>query len=230
MPVRSSDLDRFNDFGVRPAIGAEDLRRVRHLDETVFPVGSVDLKRADPGELELGVALGDVFLLERGAEPVGFLHADRRNSNWTYLAGLAIRPDLQGHGLGRLLIRDLITSAAQRGIADVLITATSPRNHAMLKLLFSCDFAARWPLPDFFGPGQHRLGCQLRRRSVPRPAGAGVFVPMSALDVLFRAMSQNELVVRTIETAHSEAQFVLSSTAPDEFLGSTSWPIESITW
>jgi ribosomal protein S18 acetylase RimI-like enzyme len=137
--------------------------RVRSLDDGIFPEHSEDLQRASAGELEAGVKAGDIYVLELDDRLAGYLHVDRTDPRLTYLSGFGVLPEFQNRGLGTAM------AALARPIledrADVLpmCAVTSPRNARMLRLLFSLRFAGRWMLPDYFGPGRHRFGCQLLR-------------------------------------------------------------------
>lgn len=138
---------------------------VRGIDDSVFPELSEDLQRAPAGELEEGVEAKDVYLFEMAERAVAYLHVDRSDPDRIYISGLGILPEIQNRGLGTALV-----ALAQPILEDYehkvpIYTVTSPRNTRMLRLLFGLRFAGRWVLPDYFGPGRHRIGCQLLRRS-----------------------------------------------------------------
>ena len=172
---------------------------VRELDNLVFPADDRDRQRAGPGELEDGVMAGDVHVLERLGEVVAYLHTDRSRPNMIFVSGIAVRPDVQGLGLGTMMIDHFLDSlpASIRGSVPIT-TITSPRNLAMLRLLFARGFAGRWFLTDYFGPGRDRVGCQLRGHGTPWPAATGIQVPASALDTVMRLLAEHRHVIRSL--------------------------------
>jgi GNAT superfamily N-acetyltransferase len=144
---------------------AREAPLVRAIDDKVFPEHSEDLQRAAAGELEGGIAAKDVYLFEMAERAVAYLHLDRSHPGRISLSGLAILPEMQSRGLGTAI------AALARPILEEyedklpIYAVTSPRNTRMLHLLFGLRFAGRWVLPDYFGPGRHRIGCQLLQRS-----------------------------------------------------------------
>jgi ribosomal protein S18 acetylase RimI-like enzyme len=179
--------------------GPSDIAVVRELDNEVFPAGDRDRQPAAPGELEAGVLAGDVHVLERLGEVVAYLHTDRSRPNMIFVSGIAVRPDVQGLGLGTMMIDHFLDSLPARIRAGVPITTiTSPRNLAMLRLLFARGFAGRWFLKDYFGPGRDRVGCQLRGQETPWPPAAGIQVPAPALDLLMRLLTEHSHVIRAL--------------------------------
>ena len=146
-----------------------DARAVRQLDNLSFPLDSPDAQRADPGELETGIEVGDVRVLERDGLIIGYLHADTSFPGRIYVSGLAIDPKEQSRGLGTRLIQACLAGLEPADVATrPIVTVTSPNNHTMLHLLFAHGFVARWALRNFFGADRHRFGMQLR---TGRPEG-----------------------------------------------------------
>ena len=143
-----------------------EAEQVRALDDAVFPEISIDLERAPEGELEEATQVGDVFFLELDAERVGYIHVNRQDPRCIYVAGMGWLPEMQDRRLGTALARKVkaklyaVTVGADR---LPVYTVTSPHNFRMLRILFNLGFAGRWALPDYFGPGRHRIGCQMRR-------------------------------------------------------------------
>jgi hypothetical protein len=134
---------------------------VRAIDSAIFPPDSLELERAPAGELEAAVEAKDVYLFHLGHRPVGYLHLDRTSPLKIYISGFGVVPERQNDRLGTAMVT--LTTDLLRNERDdrPIYTVTSPRNIRMLRLLFRIDFAGRWVLPDFFGPGRHRIGCQL---------------------------------------------------------------------
>jgi ribosomal protein S18 acetylase RimI-like enzyme len=141
-----------------------DAPTVRELDNLCFPSDSLEKERARPGELERGVEVGDVQLLENSDGAVGYVHADTTDPRQIYVAGLAVHPDHQQRGYGTWLVEKCLAlvSPAVRW-RQPIVTVTSPRNYGMLRILFRHGFGARWLSRNHFGPGKDRFGLQLRR-------------------------------------------------------------------
>lgn len=171
-----------------------DAAAVRSLDDVAFGLGG---QRAEPGELEAGVAAGDIHVLIQGGVPVGYLHADTSRSNRIYVAGVAVHPDFQGRGLGSALIDHMLELLGDEQHLTPVVTVTSPHNVRMLKALLQRGFSARWFLPDHFGPGSHRFGCQLLAVDSPDPREA-VRIPVSRLDRVAELMRTSGFRVRSI--------------------------------
>jgi ribosomal protein S18 acetylase RimI-like enzyme len=138
---------------------------VRGIDNSVFPEGSEDLQRAPAGELEDGVEAKDVYLFEMAQRAVAYLHVDRSDPERIFVSGFGILPDVQNRGLGGRLVALAQPILEEYQVKVPIYTVTSPRNTRMLRLLFGLRFAGRWVLPDYFGPGRHRIGCQLLLRT-----------------------------------------------------------------
>jgi ribosomal protein S18 acetylase RimI-like enzyme len=131
-----------------------DAGAVRQLDDLCFPPESPDKQRADPGELEEAVRVGDVRLLESGDDPMGYLHVDTTVPGRIYVSGLAVHPQAQRQGLGTIMVEECLASIGSFARSSVpIVTVTSPRNLPMLRVSFTHGFGARWVLRDFFGPG-----------------------------------------------------------------------------
>ena len=191
---------------------------VRELDDQVFPPGDRDRQRAAPGELEAGVLAGDVHVLERLGEVVAYLHTDRSRPNMIFVSGIAVRPDVQGLGLGTMMIDHFLDSLPAAIRSSVPITTiTSPRNLAMLRLLFARGFAGRWFLRDYFGPGRDRVGCQLRGHGTPWPPAAEIHVPAAAHDALMRLLSEHGHVIRALVHTVTGPMFELVPGHGDQF-------------
>jgi hypothetical protein len=88
-----------------------------------------------------------------------------------------------------------------------VVAVTSPRNHSMLRLLFARGFAVRWVLPDHFGPGRHRFGCQLRTGAGWAPGSQVNWVPTAAVGTLRWLVQTRGLVIRALVPASCGAAF-----------------------
>lgn len=201
------------DTAVRVA-GEADVGAVVRIDRLAFPVDSPDQQRAGPGELEAGVDAGDVYVLEDGPEVVGYVHIDRSAPDLVYVSGIAVRPDLQGRGLGSWLIDYFLSSRGPGQDQVPVVTITSPRNLVMLRTLFRRHFAARWLLRDYFGPGKHRFCAQLHTTGTWPSAVPPRWVPAGDLDTVFRLV-EGGLVVRSLRSDRGTPEFELIPPAAD---------------
>jgi ribosomal protein S18 acetylase RimI-like enzyme len=202
--------------------GPDDAVAIRALDNLAFPADQPDQVRAEPGELEAGVAAGDVHVVVRDGVIAGYLHADASRAGRIYVAGVAVRPDLQGQGLGSALIDQMLAVlGAERHLTPV-VTVTSPFNVRMLKTLFRRGFSARWFIRDHFGPGHHRLGCQLLTDAGADPqsaVGPVIRVRATHLDEICERVQVNGMRVRAIDGATAAtAWFELVPAGPNDFL------------
>jgi len=134
---------------------------VRDIDDRIFPPDNADLQRAPAGELEEAVEAKDVFLFSWNDHLVGYLHVDRSHPDKIYISGFGVLPERQNLGLGGVMVAKAQELLQNDESERPIYTVTSPRNSRMLRLLFHVHFAGRWVLPDFFGRGRHRIGCQL---------------------------------------------------------------------
>jgi GNAT superfamily N-acetyltransferase len=179
---------------IRPA-EPHEAALVRGIDDSVFPERSEDLQRAPADELEEGIEAKDVYLLELAEQVVAYLHADRTDPRWIYLSGFGVLPELQNRGLGTAMagLVQPILEEYERKLP--IYTVTSPRNTRMLHLLFNLHFAGRWVLPDHFGPGRHRIGCQLLRRTSGLRESASVRqVPLADIHGLGRLVGDGWVI------------------------------------
>lgn len=84
-----------------------------------------------------------------------------------YLTGLVVVPWMRGRGCGAALLTAALRIVGQNELP--VYTMTSPRNLAMLKLLFDRGFVGPWGLPHFFGPDLHRIGMRMEQPGGRRP-------------------------------------------------------------
>jgi GNAT superfamily N-acetyltransferase len=211
-------------FRIRVAEPA-DAQAVRWLDDLCFPPDSLELEPAPPGELEQAVEAGDVRLLEHDGEPVGYLHADTSMPGRIYVSGLAVHPRLQRLGLGPLLIQECLGSLDDQ-VRDLvpIVTVTSPFNVRMLRVLFRRDFAVRWFVRDYFGPGRHRFGLQLRRRPPHPPAAPSAVSWSTDLDRVYDAVQRRGLLVCGVAGDRGTARYALASYREGEFARGATLP------
>ncbi|GAB6898774.1 GNAT family N-acetyltransferase [Kineosporia succinea] len=207
---------------IRVASGPDDEIAVRALDDAAFPAGQDDVVRADPGELEEGVARGDIHVLQRGDAIAAYAHLDSSDPGHVYIAGFAVHPDVQSAGLGSYMIGRLMHDRRDELNRIPVTAVSSPHNHAMASLLLHHGFAVRWALRDFFGPGVDRYGFQLRRTPHRPPEngfpGRTEVVSADRPDTLFSLVAGEGMVARELIRTDSGPTFVLSAPYPDEFL------------
>jgi ribosomal protein S18 acetylase RimI-like enzyme len=194
-----------------------DATAVRELDDLAFGPGT---QRAEPGELEAGVAAGDIHVLVRGdGRPIGYLHADASRTGRIYVAGVAVRPDWQGRGLGSALIDHMLALLGDERHLTPVVTVTSPSNVRMLKALLKRGFSARWFLDDHFGPGLHRFGCQLLTAAPADPTDS-IWVPAARLGRVAELIQVQRYRVRSVDDGRASAavRFELVPTRAADFL------------
>jgi ribosomal protein S18 acetylase RimI-like enzyme len=191
---------------------------VRRIDDSVFPEQSEDLQRAPVGELEEGVEAKDVLLFEMAGQAVAYLHVDRSDRGRIYLSGFGVMPEIQDRGLGTALVAKALPILEEYERKVPIYTVTSPRNARMLHILFSLRFAGRWVLPDYFGPGRHRIGCQLlRRASGLRESAETRLLRFDDIDELARLV-EDGWVIRGQQRSETGPLFELAVGSGDDFL------------
>ncbi|AQS69687.1 N-acetyltransferase [Streptomyces pactum] len=143
-----------------------DLPELRRLDEEVFQ------EVAYPGFLlrQLFDMYEEHFLvLDDGTGRLrGYvLAATRAIGADSWILGLCVTLDRRRHGLGRELMREVLTRLRRDGIGVVRLTV-EPANLAAILLYRSLGFRPEEPdgglRPDYFGPGMHR---QVMRLDIP---------------------------------------------------------------
>ncbi|MEU1044654.1 GNAT family N-acetyltransferase [Streptomyces sp. NPDC005897] len=135
-----------------------DLPELRRLDEEVFQ------DFAYPGFLlrQLFDMYEEHFLvLDDGTGRLrGYvLAATRTLGADSWILGLCVTQDRRRHGLGRELMREVLSRLRRDGIQVVRLTV-EPANLAAIFLYRSLGFRPEEPdgglRPDYFGPGMHR--------------------------------------------------------------------------
>ncbi|MGV9594191.1 GNAT family N-acetyltransferase [Streptomyces tendae] len=135
-----------------------DLPELRRLDEEVFQ------EFAYPGFLlrQLFDMYEEHFLVlddGRGRLRGYVLAATRTLGTDSWILGLCVTLDRRRHGLGRELMREVLSRLRRDGIQVVRLTV-EPANLAAIFLYRSLGFRPEEPdgglRPDYFGPGMHR--------------------------------------------------------------------------
>jgi ribosomal protein S18 acetylase RimI-like enzyme len=91
----------------------------------------LDGQRTDPRELEALVDGGDaqqLWLLERGEELLGSMVVKRETEEVAHVGMIAVRPDLQGQGVGRALLERAEQVAAAQGCTRLEMTVIGQRS------------------------------------------------------------------------------------------------------
>jgi GNAT superfamily N-acetyltransferase len=210
------------EYRIRLACGETDAAAVRRLDHQAFPSGNFTREPAEPGELEHGVATGGTLLLEVQGEVAGFIQADRRTDGYLYIAGLAIRPDRQGQGLGRILLGSLVAVEEGKGFPRTLVTVVSATNLGSLKVFFANEFVATCVLDDFFGPERHRLGLQHH----PSATASETFSVANSDWGALRTQTARGHVVMGVDVERAD-RLVLGEVERSGILCGSDWPIPS---
>lgn len=134
----------------------DDVRRVKHFDDLVFGAQQ-GISESEVAEV---LRRGAIILLEDsdgallGESQVlvtqpDFLHLELPATDAFYY-GTAIRPDLQGRGIGKLLAKAQDTLARHHGKAAALATVRL-ENYQSLKMRFDLGFLVVAYLPTFYG-------------------------------------------------------------------------------
>lgn len=145
---------------IRIAVDA-DLPDLLALDAECFPAGNSDLEPAPPGELATGIQDGLMFVASINQKLVGMLQLEKISSNEWELLSLAIAASDRGQGIGQALMDRFLVEISRSPYLVAVSCLTSPNNEAMQGLLESFGFLQVGLLPDYFGPGKHRLKFQL---------------------------------------------------------------------
>lgn len=109
-----------------------DLEQLAKLDAAAFPplwhFGHKDmLELLMRTRLQLAVLRNDP---DAHGEIVGYTAAITNSSEELQLARLAVRPDLQGRGIGRQLLRDVVTHAAARQYEHIILNTQTDNDRS----------------------------------------------------------------------------------------------------
>ncbi len=92
------------------------------------------------------------------SEPLGYAAAaieqGERDRGW--IISMAVRPRARGQGLGKKLMEKCLDALEQAGVRRVHLTV-APANKVAIELYSQLGFASSGVMPDYFGPGEHRL-------------------------------------------------------------------------
>lgn len=139
---------------VRAAVPA-DLTRIAAVEDAVFaPVVYPSFFFRQAMDLWPGLLL----VAETGAADLGgyILSAPAAEPGEGWIVSAAVRPELRGQGIGRLLTAAALQALESRGCRRIRLTV-HPDNRAAIATYERLGFVAGEVDPDHFGPGEPRL-------------------------------------------------------------------------
>jgi ribosomal protein S18 acetylase RimI-like enzyme len=145
-PQKDFPEDKTTDFNIRP-MNLDDLAAVEAIDAAAF--GSV--WQNSLGSLEIAFRQASVATV---VEEEGCLIAYQISTATPmggHLARLAVRPEYQGNGIGKALVRDMLSQFYRRGAQTVSVN-TQEDNHASISLYQKAGFnltGEEYPLYQF---------------------------------------------------------------------------------
>ncbi|MGW2819771.1 N-acetyltransferase family protein [Streptomyces sp. NPDC001443] len=136
------------------AVTEADLPKLVRLDAEAFPSGPYPyfvLRQF------LDAYRDHVLVLADGASLLGYVFATPPHRGLSWILSLAITPGLQGQGLGRRMMSEILDRLRSEGVKEVWLTV-EPGNDTAVLLYRSLGFTPEEaPRKDYFGPDQHRL-------------------------------------------------------------------------
>jgi ribosomal protein S18 acetylase RimI-like enzyme len=98
------------------------------------------------------------LIAERGGAMAGFLVGffSPSNPDAAYIHFVGVAPELRGQGLARRLYDEFFAAATRAGCTRVA-AITSPANETSIAFHRAMGFTVRGPIPDYDGPGVHRI-------------------------------------------------------------------------
>ena len=134
-------------------------------------------------------AEGLALTAERDGKVVGTVrlwHVEANGCEALLLGPLAVAPELQGEGLGKAMMREVISRAARRGHGAILLVGDAPY---YARFGFAAEPTANLAMP---GPVERErfLGLELRQGALDRASGTlrptGALVANEGMDALRR--------------------------------------------
>lgn len=108
----------------------------------------------DKDEAKKELADYEVYLIYKNRQLVGNMEFQIKSSDHAYLAGLTIRPNFQGQGIGRKAA--LFCLEKLKGVKKIDLV-THPENFRIINLYKSLDFKIEKRIENYFGDGEPRL-------------------------------------------------------------------------
>jgi len=114
----------------------------------------------DPALLRTRMARMAVLVADRDGEIAGTIAAERAESGEGHLRGMAVLPECQGAGAGRLLLRRALDELTVAGCTRVTLDTTLPLVRAQ-RFYSRNGFAPTGRMTDFFGMPLHQFAAPL---------------------------------------------------------------------
>jgi acetoin utilization deacetylase AcuC-like enzyme/GNAT superfamily N-acetyltransferase len=158
--IRPSSKGDMSGFAWRYELRPEDPERIRRLVELTgfFNPGEIDIAEELPRErLSKGDASGYFFVIaEHYSRMVGYTcYGPIAGSAESYdLYWIAVHPDFQRRGLGRLLIRETEGLIKKAGGGRIYVDTSERAQYASTRMFYeSCGYQLEAILKDFYAPG-----------------------------------------------------------------------------
>ncbi len=105
------------------------------------------------------VLFGNVsYIALEGDKALGYAAAsiEQGEPSRGWIISMAVRPQARGQNLGKQLMLASLAALKQAGVRTVQLTV-APANKFAINLYQQLGFTEAGHMPDYFGPGQHRL-------------------------------------------------------------------------
>lgn len=153
-PIKDKNINKDTfDFNIRRVMRPEPkvIAEVRGLEEAAFGSGGLN-----EWHLPYIIRHGHLYVLEIGMRIDGAASLIRSwDTKKVYLVDLVVREETRKHGLGRLLMKKLISDLSREGIEHVELTVAE-ENEAAIKLYQRIGFRKVDFYKDEYGQGHDR--------------------------------------------------------------------------
>lgn len=125
----------------------EDIEEIRRIEDRAFGIHAYDYPMLRH-MLEAENSITIVSVVEKriiGYATVFF----RKNSRVSHLESIAVDPDLQGCGIGRVLMGEVEKISLQMGCSKIVLE-TFERNAAAMGLYEQCGYSAKKIIPNYY--------------------------------------------------------------------------------
>lgn len=191
--------------------------------------GALDTHASVTADLAAGVR---VWMAHGGdREPVGFVRAIPRDASLWQIRRLAVRPELQGRGLGRLIIRALEDAARAEGVRRLVVWALVERGIAPLYSALGYRTTGHIPTPDkALSEAVMEIDLDAPRTALPYPWGTE---PRLALEGPMVSWFGGDGATYAVlggmgpdpaRTVRAQEALVAGRAGPVRYLGGDGWP------
>ena len=104
-----------------------------------------------------------VYMVQKDNKIVGTVSYQSKEDGSIYLSGLAVDPDYQGKGIGRLILEKVLNEI---GNSKIIWLVTHPENTKVVTLYESLGFIITERKEDYFGDGEPRIVLKLNSQFV----------------------------------------------------------------